>query len=192
MAAATLTKAMLEDLHKGSATVSIIPYVAGGVNFASMTFKDSNQLYTLAGSLTLSPEDAETNTIKIDQLDETIDFDMNEGNWQVNGNIPTIAAEVLSYFFEEGETIATGTEVIGPDDTKYTGKAYGKAKFIEVSMLLTSESKQTAIALARVKLAVNPPAIDDMDTPAYLKMTGYVLVNPKGGKFSVLKASAGE
>ena len=55
-------------------------------------------------------------------------------------------------------------------------------------MLLVSESKKTAIALARVKLAVNPPAIDDMDTPAYLKMTGYVLVNPKGGKFSVLKA----
>lgn len=190
--AAKLTKAMLEDLHKGSATVSIIPYVAGGVNFASMTFKDSDQLYTLAGSLTLSPEDAETNPIRIDQLDETIDFDMNEGNWQVNGNIPTVSAEVLSYFFEEGETIATGTEVIGPDDIKYTGKSYGKAKFIEVSMLLTSESKQTAIALARVKLAVNPPAIDDMDTPAYLKMTGYVLVNPKGGKFSVLKASAGE
>ena len=69
--AATLTKAMLEDLHKGSATVSLIPYTAGGVNFASMTFKDSDQIYTLAGSLTLSPEDAETNPIKIDQLDET-------------------------------------------------------------------------------------------------------------------------
>ena len=97
--AATLTKAMLEDLHKGSATVSLIPYTAGGVNFASMTFKDSDQIYTLAGSLTLSPEDAETNPIKIDQLDETIDFDMNEGNWLVNGNIPSISEAVLSYFF---------------------------------------------------------------------------------------------
>lgn len=188
--AATLTKAMLEDLHKGSATVSLIPYTAGGVNFASMTFKDSDQIYTLAGSLTLSPEDAETNPIKIDQLDETIDFDMNEGNWTVNGNIPSISEAVLSYFFEEGEAISAGTEVVGPDETKYTGKGYGKAKFADVSMLLTSESKKTAIALAHVKLAVTPPTIDDMDTPAYLKMSGYILVNPAGSKFAVLKAAA--
>lgn len=186
--AATLKKTMLEDLHKGSTSISIIPYTAGGVDFTSLSFAEADQLFTLAGSFTLSPEDAETNPIKIDQLDETIDFDMNEGNWQVNGNIPSISEAVLSYFYEEGAAIAKGSEIIGPDNTKYIGKSYGKAKFVEVSMLFVSESKKTAIALARVKLAVNPPAIDDMDTPAYLKMTGYVLVNPKGGKFSVLKA----
>lgn len=186
--AATLTKAMLEDLHKGSASLSIIPYTAGGVDFTALSFADADQLYTLTGSLTLSPEDAETNPIKIDQLDETIDFDMNEGNWQLNGNIPSVSEAVLSYFFEAGAAIpAEG--ITGPDSTKYTGKSFGKAKFVEVSILLVSESKKTAIALARVKLAVNPPAIDDMDTPAYLKMTGYVLVNPKGGKFAVLKAA---
>lgn len=186
---ATLQKSMLEDLHKGSASISIIPYTEGGVNFASMDFSNADQLFTLAGSLTLSPEDADTNPIKIDQLDETIDFDMNEGNWQVNGNIPSISEAVLSYFFEEGTAVAVSSEVKGPDATKYTGKGYGKAKFVEVSMLLVSESKQTALALARVKLAVNPPAIDDMDTPAYLKMTGYVLVNPGGDRFAVLKAT---
>lgn len=186
--AATLNKTMLEDLHKGSASISIIPYTAGGVNFASLSFAEADQIFTLAGSFTLSPEDAETNPIGIDQLDETIDFDMNEGNWQVNGNIPSIAEAVLSYFYEKGEAIAKGSEVIGPDNIKYIGQSYGKAKFVEVSMLLVSESKKTAIALAHVKLAVNPPAIDDMDTPAYLKMTGYVLVNPMGGKFAVLKA----
>lgn len=188
--AAKLTKAMLEDLHKGSASLSLIPYTAGGVDFKSMTFAEADQIFTLSGSLTLSPEDAETNPIKIDQLDETIDFDMNEGNWQVNGNIPSVAEDTLSYFFEEGSAITTGSEITGPDGGKYTGKGYGKAKFVEVSMMLVSESKKTAIALARVKLAVNPPAIDDMDTPAYLKMTGYVLVNPKGDKFAVLKRSA--
>lgn len=185
--AATLTKAMLEDLHKGCASVSLLPYTEGGVDFKSLNFQNADQVFTLSGSLTLSPSDAETNAIKIDQLDETIDFDMNEGDWQVNGNIPSIAESVLEYFFESGTEITTGGEVLGPDGTKYTGKGFGKAKFIEVSMLLTSESGNTAIALARVKMAVNKPAIDDMDTPAYLKMTGYVLVNPKGDTFAVLK-----
>ena len=188
--AATLKKAMLEDLHKGCASVSIIPYTDGGVDFQSLSFQDADQIFTLSGSLTLSPSDAETNPIKIDQLDETIDFDMNEGDWQVNGNIPSIAEDVLAYFYESGTEISTGKEVTGPDGSKYTGKGFGKAKFVEVSMLLTSESKKTAIALARVKMAVNKPAIDDMDNPAYLKMTGYVLVNPKGDTFAVLKKAA--
>lgn len=188
--AATLTKAMLEDLHKGSATVSLIPYTAGGVKFSSMTFKDADQIFTTSGSLTLASDGVEITPQTIDQYKETIDFDMDEGDWKVTGNIPSMATAVLSYFFEEGEEITTGSEVIGPDETKYIGKGYNKAKFVEVSMLLTSESKKTAIALARVKLAVTPPSLDDMDNPAYLQLTGYVLVNPGGDKFAVLKAAA--
>ena len=188
--AAKLTKAMLEDLHKGSAAISLIPYKVGGVKFTSMTFKDADQIFTLSGSLTLTNDGVNVTPTTIDQNEETIDFDMDEGDWKLTGNIPSMATAVLSYFFEEGEEITTGSEVIGPDDTKYVGKGYNKAKFVEVSMLLTSESKKTAIGLARVKLAVTPPSIDDMDNPAYLQMTGYVLVNPGGDKFAVFKAAA--
>ena len=35
---ATLTKAMIDDLHKGMAALSLLPYTDGGVTFSNLDF----------------------------------------------------------------------------------------------------------------------------------------------------------
>lgn len=184
---ATLTKAMLDDLHKGNAAISLLPYVAGGVSLEGLNFADADQIFTEQDTFTLSPSDPSTNAFKIDQNDEAIDFDFENGDWTINGNIPSFATAVFDYFFEDGETITTG--VTGQNGTKYTGKGYGEAKEVEVSVLVESKSEKTAIVLGHVKLVANPPAIDDHQKPGYVKLVGYVLANPKGSKFGVIKAA---
>lgn len=189
--AATLTKAMLDDLHKGNAAISILPYTSGGVNLAGLDFTGADQIFTVQDSFTLSPEDGDTTDFKVDQYDETIDFDFDEGSWTINGNIPSIATAVLDYFFEAGETISgDGSTVTGQEGTVYSGKGYNAAKMVEASVLVESKSKKTAIVIGHVKIVVNPPAIDDHSTPAYLGFVGYVLANPKGSRFGILKAAA--
>lgn len=183
---ATLTKAMLEDLHMGNASLSILPYTKGGVSLATLDFSGADQLFTLQDSLQISPSDPETNAIKIDQNNETIDFSFEEGDWTITGNIPSTAKALLSYFFEEGNSAA----ITGQDGAAYSGQAYDTSKEVELSILVESQSKKTAIALARVKMAVNPPSVENRTTPAYVKFTGYVLVNPSGDRFAVLSAAS--
>lgn len=183
--AATLTKSMLEDLHLGNASLSILPYTKGGVLLDSLDFTGADQLFTLQDSLQITPSDPETNAIKIDQNNETIDFSFEEGDWTVTGNIPSTAKALLSYFYKEG----SASSITGQDGDVYSGQAYDTSKEVELSVLIESQSKKTAIALARVKMAVNPPAVENRTTPAYVKFTGYVLVNPLGDRFAVLTAA---
>lgn len=185
--AATLTKAMLADLHKGNAAISLLPYPDGGVSIDKLDFTAADQFFTAQDSFTLASADPTTEPFRVDQYDEIVDFDFESGDWTINGNIPSWATEVFDYLFNAGEAAVS---VKGQGGDSYVGKGYNEEKEIEVSVLVESKSKKTAIALAHVKLAVNPPAIDDHSTPGYVKFIGYVLPNDKTGasKFAVLKA----
>lgn len=182
---------MLDDLHKGNAAISLLAYTSGGVALAGLDFEDANQIFTKQDTFTLAPDDPSTTAFKIDQNDETIDFDFENGDWTINGNIPSFATAVFDYFFEAGETLSgDGNTIKGQDGTVYSGKGYNEAKEVEVSVLVESKSKKTAIALGHVKIVVNPPAIDDHQEPGYVKFVGYVLANPGGSKFAIIKAAA--
>ena len=188
---ATLTKAMLEDLHKGNAAISLLPYTAGGVSLKGLDFEDADQVFTEQDTFTLAPADPSTNAFKVDQYDETIDFDFENGDWTINGNIPSWATAVFDYFFNEPDAISgDGNTIKGQEGTVYAGKGYKDAKEVEVIVLVESKSKKTAIALGHVKIVVNPPAIDDHQKPGYVKFVGYVLANGEHSKFAILKAAA--
>lgn len=199
---ATLTSAMLADLHSGNAAISILPYDAvNGTYFVATTgtnahaavdFSAADQLFTLKDSLNLSSDDPSTTDVKIDQFDRIIDTIFEEGgNWNVTGNVPSQATALFDYFFEAGSTISTalnGQTIDGKHQT-YTGKSYiNSKKAVEVVMLLESESRNTAIALAHVRLSVNHPAKDDDTNPGYLHFTGAVLPNKAEGQgdFAIL------
>ena len=195
---ATLTHAMLDDLHIGNACLSILPYNASGVDITSaMTFASADKIYTLEGTFNLECDDPSNTDIKIDQHQEVIDVQFDKGgNWRMTGNIPSIAEALLTYFFTEGQ--ATGTITGGEGDT-YTGKGFmATPEAVEVSILAESETKNTAILFPRVKMIVSKPKKDDNNNPAYLSFVGFILPNPftKGtpatpvGDFAVLKASS--
>lgn len=194
---ATLTQAMLDDLHIGNASISLLAYSSAGLDITSaVTFANADKIFTLEGSFNLSADDASASEIKIDQHQKVIDTQITKGgNWRMSGNIPSQAQALLGYFFTEGQD--TGT-VTGPDGDTYSGKGFlSTPEIIEVSALVESESKNTAILFAHVKMVVSPIKKDDNNNPAYLSFVGYVLPNPftKGtpatpvGDFAVLKAA---
>lgn len=179
---ATLTKAMLDDLHRGCSAISILPYPSGGFTFASADFSAADQIFTLQDSFQISKADASTTEIKVDQGQATIDTDVEEGEWTLAGNIPSVAAAVLEYFYDKAKSIA-GVKGQGTSTANYTSGAsyFAKAKEVEVAMLVESASKKTAIMFAHVKMSVGLTN-DDNSTPAYLKLAGNILANTKDGE----------
>ena len=200
----TLTHDMLNDLHIGNACLSLLPYNAAGLDFtAGVDFSNADKLYTLEGTFNLETDDASSTDIRIDQHQEVIDVQIDKGgNWRMTGNIPSVAAELLGYFFTEGAAIAAGTAssqtgVKGGEGSYYTGQGFmATPEVIEVSVLAESESKNTAILFPHVKMIVSKPKKDDNSNPAYLSFVGFVLPNPAKnggnyvGDFAVLKAAA--
>ena len=200
---ATLTHAMLDDLHIGNASLSLLPYSSAGVDITSgLDFSAADQIFTLEGSFNLSSDDASNTDIRIDQHQEVIDSQIEKGgNWRMTGNIPSISVELLEYFFTEGAAITAGTAatktgVKGTDGAYYTGQGFlSTPEVIEVTVLAESESKNTAILFPHVKMIVSKPRKDDNTNPAYLSFVGYVLPNPYKkndalvGDFAVLKAA---
>ena len=195
---ATLTHAMLDDLHIGNACISLKAYTAAGVDITqTITFAAEDKIYTLEGSFNLECDDPSSTDIKIDQHQEVIDVQFDKGgNWRMTGNIPSVAQALLEYFFTEGQ--ATGT-ITGGESSTYTGKGFmATPEIVEVTVLVESESKNTAILFPHVKMIVSKPKKDDNSNPAYLSFTGFILPNPftKGtpatpvGDFAVLKASS--
>ena len=196
--AATLTHAMLDDLHIGNACISLKAYTAAGVDITqAITFAAEDKIYTLEGSFNLECDDPSSTDIRIDQHQEVIDVQFDKGgNWRMTGNIPSVAQALLEYFFSEGQ--ATGT-ITGGESSTYTGKGFmATPEIVEVTVLVESESKNTAILFPHVKMIVSKPKKDDNSNPAYLSFTGFILPNPftKGtpatpvGDFAVLKASS--
>ena len=183
---ATLTKEMIDDLHKGMAAISLKAYPSGGVDFDTLDFKAADQIFPIKDSFNLTPSEASTEEIKIDQRDEVIDTTVTKGEWTMTGNIPSVATELLSYFFNQGQTVAS---LIGQDGDTYAGAGYfSEAKEVICSVLIESASKKTAIAFARVKFVVNGITIEGSDTPSYLAFTGSILANTMANKgdFAVL------
>lgn len=200
---ATLTHAMLEDLHVGNASISLLAYTNGGVDITSgLDFSSADRIFTLEGSFNLTSDDPTSSDIKIDQYQEVIDTKITKGrNWRMTGNIPSQAQALLEYFYTEGSTIAAGTAaspkgVKGADGAFYTGEGFlSTPETKEVTTLVESESKNTAVLFAHVKLIVSPMRRDDNDNPAYFPFVGYILPNPYKkdstlvGDFAVLKAA---
>ena len=187
---ATLTKAMIDDLHKGMAALSLLPYTEGGVTFSNLNFTAADQIFTLKDSFSLTPSDPTSEEIKIDQKDQTIDTTTETGEYKMAGQIPSVAVEVLDYFMNAA-TAVSGLK--GQEGDTYEGKSYYiEPKEVICSVLLESASKKTAIVFAKVKFVVPGVAMDNASTPAFVGFNADVLANAlaEQGDFAVLKAAA--
>ncbi len=180
--AATLTKAMLDDLHTGCASVSVLDWSAPAA-ISGLNFKDADQLFSLENSLVLSPDDPSGEGIYVDQKHMLIDYSMESGDWTLTLNVPTTNEVLYDRFFEKAETSVT---VTGQNGDTLSGAGYGVPKEVDLSVCLTSESGKTAIALGHVKFLASFPNIENRTTPLYVKLVGHVLENGTYAKFAVL------
>lgn len=184
---ATLTKAMLADMMKGNASISLLACPANGqVTLSSLDFTAADQIFSVKNSFQLQPTDPTKTDLQIDQMDEIVDSTYTEGDYTMVANIPSQATALLDFFYNAGSSV---TGVKGQDgSTTYAGKGYLDRKEVYCSVLVESASKKTSVLFARVRVTVNPPQNDDTDNPAYLRFNGVILANLKAseGNFAVL------
>lgn len=186
---ATLTKAMIDDLHKGMAALSLLPYSDGGVTFSNLDFSGADQIFTLKDSFSITPSDPTSEEIKIDQKDQTIDTTTETGEYKMAGQIPSVATELLDFFMEKAADV---TGVKGQDGDSYSGSSYYiEPKEVICSVLVESASKKTAIAFAKVKFVVPGITEENASTPAYLAFNADILANAAAGQgdFAVLASA---
>lgn len=192
-ASKTLSHALLAKLFKGNAAISLLPYKTSGVTWNGLSFSGADQIYTIRDSFQISQADGSTSEIKIDQMDETIDTVTEKGEWTFNGNIPTIAKEILEVFYTAGKTISQSNAVVGQDGTtQYQGESFfAEPKEVYATMLVENAAKNLAIAFAKVKMTVGLSK-DDASNPAYLSLQGTILSNDEAtgqeGDWAVLSA----
>ena len=186
---ATLTKAMIDDLHKGMASLSLLEYAEGGVTFSNLDFSGADQIFTLKDSFSITPSDPTSEEIKIDQKDQTIDTTTETGEYKMAGQIPSVATEVLDYFMNKAVDV---TGVKGQEGDTYAGSSYYiEPKEVICSVLVESASKKTAIVFAKVKFVVPGITLENASTPAYVEFNADVLANAAAGQgdFAVLSAA---
>lgn len=186
---ATLTKAMIDDLHKGMAAISLLPYAEGGVTFSNLDFTGADQIFTLKDTFSLSPSDPTSEEIKIDQKDQTIDTTTETGEYKMAGQIPSKAAELLDYFMRKASDVSG---VKGQEGDSYEGSSYYiEPKEVIVSVLIESASKKSAVVFAKVKFVVPGVSMENASTPMYIAFNADVLANSKEGQgdFAVLRAA---
>ena len=177
---------MIDDLHKGMTSISLLKYTDSGVTFSTLNFSEADQIFTLKDSFSVTPSDPTTEEVKIDQRDQTIDTTVTTGEYKMAGQIPSVAVEVLDYFMTGASTVAS---VTGQEGNNYSGKSYYiEPKEVICSVLIESASKKTAIVFAKVKFTVSGVTIENASTPAYLSFTADILANAKEGQgdFAVL------
>ncbi len=187
---ATLTKEMIDDLHKGMAALSLLPYTDGGVTFSNLDFSGADQIFTLKDSFSITPSDPTSEEIKIDQKDQTIDTTTETGEYKMAGQIPSIATEVLDFFMNKATAV---NGIKGQDGDAYKGSSYYiEPKEVICSVLVESASKKTAIVFAKVKFVVPGVTTENAATPAYLAFNADILANAATGQgdFAVLTAAA--
>lgn len=181
---------MLEDLHRGCASIKLLAVPSGGsVDFSSLSFSEADEIFTLKDSFQITQDDPSSEEIKIDQNDETIDTDVTSGEMKLQGDIPSVASPLLAYFFDQGQSSASVTAAAG--DT-YSGRGFFKnPKEVMATVLVVSASKKTAVVFGRVKLVASLTQ-DSTADPLCVRFAGTVLANLKDGEgdFAVLKKAA--
>ena len=89
---ATLTKAMLEDLHKGCAAIRLI---AQTDDISAADFSAADEIFTLKDTFSINQGEPTVNEIKIDQGDKTILTDVDSAEFNMSGDIPSAAKELF-------------------------------------------------------------------------------------------------
>lgn len=189
----TLNKALLTDLFKGVAHISIMPFDlvkkttgdnAGGILWKGLSFRGADELFTIKDSFQITQADPTTEEINVDQFDTPIDTEVTAGEWTFAGNVPTVAIAACDVFYKQGVAISAATQnegILGQEASpavEFDGQAYfAEPKEVMATMLVENRGCGMALAFARVKITVG--LSKDDSGAAYLKMSGTILNNPE-------------
>jgi len=170
----TLKKDLLDSLARGIATTKILPVTDGSVATGSLDFTNAGLLFSVEGSLAIDWSEPTIEELKVDQMQQTIAIDVEQGDISFTANYPTIAEAAILEFFKADAT----TKTIVADATRsYSGKGFFVTpKQTEVSMMIEDQEQNYAVIFARVSLTAR--LVYDSDNRIwYIGLDGRVLTN---------------
>ncbi|PXV62378.1 hypothetical protein CLV62_12067 [Dysgonomonas alginatilytica] len=144
--AATLTKAALDKVFIGISKIQLSPVGA----LATTTFDNADEIYTVKDSVSFSQAQPSKTEIKVDQMSSAIACTYDSGEFTITGKIPSIAKEILSYFFKTNA--AAITPITG--FTKSTAVDL-ENKVINVMVKITNAAGDMAIVIPRCEFIAN-------------------------------------
>lgn len=191
--AATLTKAMLDDLHKGCASIRLI---AQTNDITTADFSAADQIFTLKDTFSVNQGEPTVNEIKIDQGDKTILTDVDTAEFNMSGDIPSAAKELFDYFYATNSgtaAVKVSVKVNSSAAADFEGYGYSTApKITNATVLAESASGKTAVAFMNVQFVVNY-VDDDQSNPQRVHFIGTILGNTGSGEdFYILKQGVSE
>lgn len=184
-----LTDAQKKDLMTGNSKILIAPQ---SDTLTSNTFEGASVLYTLKGTLSITENEPSKTPVQLDQNGgETIHNNYENGETVIKGSAPTAAMEAFDFFYNKTDTQPDVTTPISIDGMEYTkASAYSLEKRqIKASILITSQSKETAVAYMNVDMFAVFNWSNVTTTPTSLNFTATALGNGDNGDMIVLKSN---
>ena len=167
--AATLTKAMLDKVFKGISHI----YVVEPKTITATTFDGADEIFTLKDSVTFSQAQPTKTEINVDQFTAPIAATYEAGEFSIAATVPSVAKEVLEYFYTKNATAVT----------PITGFASGVAidlanKVINVSLKMVNDSGDMAVVIPRCEIIANMDWSDTSTSAFGQALTITPKVNP--------------
>lgn len=184
---------MLDDLHKGCASIRLI---AQTNDITAADFSAADQIFTLKDTFSVNQGEPAVNEIKIDQGDKTILTDVDTAEFNMSGDIPSAAKELFDYFYATNSGTAAAKVTVKVNSSSaadFEGYGYSTApKITNATVLVESASGKTAVVFMNVQFVVNY-VDDDQGNPQRVHFIGTILGNTGSGEdFYILKQSVGE
>lgn len=193
--AATLDKGILDAIMTGNSSIRMIPRVDA---ITDTSFDEADEIFTVEGTLSIEQAEPTSNPINLDQTDLPAKTIYTAGEYALSADVPSVATEMLEYFYDPATTQPTlTTGITGADGTtKYKNPKgfFAQPKRKSVTMLLEDRDKQNALVLMNVDLVASQSFTNVKTSAFVIRLTGSVLTNPTAGApdFVVLKADGVE
>lgn len=169
--AATLTEKMLGDLMMGISKIQLVPPIKAAITNA--TFADADEIYTTRDSLSITQSAPSKTEIKVDQFDTAIAVAYEPGDFTITGQIPSVAAPLLNYFFDSVKGAVTHT-LPGFEATTLNSDT----KITHAAMLITSQSGKTKVCFTNTEFVANFAWDNTSTNLMRIEFTGTVKANP--------------
>ncbi len=144
---ATLTTAALGKLFLGCSKIKLAPVGA----LTATTFDSADEIFTTKDSISISQGSPTKTEIKVDQFDSPIASTYEKGDFTISATLPTIAKEILEYFFKDNDP-TTPVNITG--FTYNTGVDLD-VKIITCQMLLISKDGTASIVIPKCEIVAN-------------------------------------
>ena len=142
----TLTKAALDRVFVGISRIQLAPIGT----LTDTSFDNSDEIFTVKDSVTFSQAQPSKTEIKVDQFSAPIAATYESGEFTLTGSIPSVAKEILSYFFKTNPSTPV----------KITGFSNSTAidlenKIINAMVKITNAAGDMALVIPRCEFIAN-------------------------------------